>query len=84
MALPLEGIKVLDLSRYLPGPLATQILADFGAEVIKIEEPKGELGRYLPPLINDTSARFYTVNRNKKSVSLNLKHPEGKKIFKKW
>jgi len=57
MSLPLEGIKVLDLSRYLPGPLATQILADFGAEVIKIEDRKGELGRYLEPMIKDTSAR---------------------------
>ncbi|HVJ49988.1 CoA transferase [Desulfitobacterium sp.] len=61
MSMPLEGIKILDLSRYLPGPLATQILADFGAEVLKIEDRKGELGRYLPPMINDTSARFYTV-----------------------
>ena len=83
MSLPLEGIKVLDLSRYLPGPLATQILADFGAEVIKIEERKGELGRFLEPMINDTSARFYTVNRNKKSMGLDLKQPEGKEIFKK-
>lgn len=83
MSLPLEGIKVLDLSRYLPGPLATQILADFGAEVIKIEDRKGELGRFLPPMIQDTSARFYTVNRNKKSMTLDLKQPEGKEVFKK-
>lgn len=83
MSLPLEGIKVLDLSRYLPGPLATQILADFGAEVIKIEDRKGELGRFLPPMIDDTSARFYAVNRNKKSMGLDLKQPEGKEIFKK-
>lgn len=83
MCLPLEGIKVLDLSRYLPGPLATQILADFGAEVIKIEDRKGELGRFLQPMINDTSARFYTVNRNKKSMGLDLKQPQGKEIFKK-
>lgn len=84
MSLPLEGIKVLDLSRYLPGPLATQILADFGAEVIKIEDRKGELGRFLPPMIDDTSARFYAVNRNKKSMGLDLKQPEGKEIFKNW
>jgi len=83
MSLALEGIKVLDLSRYLPGPFATQILADFGAEVIKIEDRKGELGRFLEPMINDTSARFYTVNRNKKSIGLDLKKPEGKEIFKK-
>jgi crotonobetainyl-CoA:carnitine CoA-transferase CaiB-like acyl-CoA transferase len=83
MSLPLEGIKVLDLSRYLPGPLATQILADFGAEVVKVEDRKGELGRFLHPMINDTSARFYTVNRNKQSLGLDLKQPEGKEIFKK-
>lgn len=82
MSLPLEGIKVLDLSRYLPGPLATQILADFGAEVIKIEDRKGELGRFIEPMINDTSARYYTVNRNKKSMGLDLKQTEGKEIFK--
>lgn len=83
MSKPLEGIRIIDLSRYLPGPLATQILADFGAEVIKIEDRNGELGRFLPPLIDNTSARFYTVNRNKKSMGLDLKKPEGKEIFKK-
>ncbi|GAB6182229.1 CaiB/BaiF CoA-transferase family protein [Desulfotomaculum defluvii] len=83
MTLPLEGVKVLDLSRYLPGPFCTQILADFGAEVIKVEDPKGgDLGRWLPPLINGESARFYTVNRNKKSITLDLKKEEGKTIFK--
>lgn len=82
MSLPLEGIRVLDLSRYLPGPLATQVLADFGAEVIKVEDRVGELGRYLPPLINGESSRFYTVNRNKKSITLDLKKDEGKKIFR--
>jgi len=82
MSLPLEGIRVLDLSRYLPGPLATQILADFGAEVIKVEDRKGELGRYLPPLIEGESTRFYTVNRNKKSITIDLKKEDGKKIFR--
>jgi crotonobetainyl-CoA:carnitine CoA-transferase CaiB-like acyl-CoA transferase len=84
MSLPLEGIKVLDLSRYLPGPFCTQILADFGAEVIKVEDPKGgDLGRSLTPLIEDESARFYTVNRNKKSITIDLKKEEGKSIFRK-
>lgn len=82
MSLPLEGIRVLDLSRYLPGPLATQLLADFGAEVIKVEDRAGELGRYLPPLINGESSRFYTVNRNKKSITLDMKKEDGKKVFR--
>lgn len=84
MKLPLAGIRVLDLSRYLPGPFCTQILADFGAEVIKIEDPQGgDLMRHVPPLIKGESAGFFTVNRNKKSVTLNLKKEEGKAIFKR-
>lgn len=84
MSLPLEGVRILDLSRYLPGPFCTQILADFGAEVIKVEDPKGgDLGRSLTPCIEGESARFYTVNRNKKSISLDLRKEEGKAIFKK-
>lgn len=84
MSLPLEGIRVLDLSRYLPGPFCTQILADFGAEVIKVEDPRGgDLGRSLTPVIEGESARFPTVNRNKKSITLDLKQPAGKDVFKK-
>jgi crotonobetainyl-CoA:carnitine CoA-transferase CaiB-like acyl-CoA transferase len=84
MSLPLEGIKVLDLSRYLPGPFATQILADFGADVIKVEDPKGgDLGRTLTPVIEGESARFPTVNRNKRSITLDLKQDAGKEIFRK-
>ncbi len=84
MSLPLEDIKVLDLSRYLPGPLCTQILADFGAEVIKVEDPRGgELGRSVPPLIAGESPRFYAVNRNKKSITLDLKQEAGREIFRK-
>jgi crotonobetainyl-CoA:carnitine CoA-transferase CaiB-like acyl-CoA transferase len=83
MSLPLEGIKVLDLSRYLPGPFCTQILADFGAEVIKVEDPRGgDLGRTLTPCIEGESARFPTVNRNKKSITLDLKQEAGKEIFR--
>ncbi|MEN6349735.1 MAG: CaiB/BaiF CoA-transferase family protein [Syntrophomonas sp.] len=82
MVLPLDGIRVLDLSMYLPGPLCSQILADFGAEVIKIEEPGGEWGRYLAPMLLEESARFYSVNRNKKSVGINLKSEEGKRVLK--
>ena len=81
MSLPLEGCRVLDLSQYLPGPLCSQILADFGAEVIKIEELGGEWGRYLKPLLQGESSRFYSVNRNKKSICINLKDNQGKKVF---
>lgn len=80
---PLDGIRVLDLTRYLPGPFAAQILADFGAEVIKVEEPGGELGRFLPPFIGGLGTRFCAVNRNKKSITIDLKSGQGKEIFKK-
>lgn len=82
MALPLEGVKILDLSALLPGPFCTMILADYGAEVIKIEPPKGgDLFRHTKPLIEDTGGVFFQVNRNKKSISLNLKSEEGREIF---
>jgi crotonobetainyl-CoA:carnitine CoA-transferase CaiB-like acyl-CoA transferase len=83
MKRPLDGIKILDLSRYLPGPYATQFMADFGADVIKIEEPGGELGRALPPFIEGMGLRFSSVNRNKKSLTLNLKSEKGRDIFLK-
>lgn len=86
MTLPLEGIRVLDLSRLLPGPFATMLLADFGAEVIKVEDPiQGDyMRRWLPFYTkgaNKESATFLSLNRNKKSIILNLKEPEGQKIF---
>lgn len=80
---PLDGIKILDLSKYLPGPFATQLLADFGAEVVKIEEPGGEPGRNLPPLTGGISPRYCSVNRNKKSITIDLKKPEGREVFMK-
>ncbi|PKM77020.1 MAG: CoA transferase [Firmicutes bacterium HGW-Firmicutes-15] len=82
MSLPLEGIRVLDLSSLLPGPFCTQILADYGAEVIKIENNNGDRGRWSHPFIDDQGARFYVVNRNKKSITLDLRKEEGLAIFK--
>ncbi len=80
----LSGIKVLDLSRLLPGPYCTLMMADYGAEVIKIEEPgNGDYIRWRKPAIEGIGARHLTINRNKKSVELNLKTDEGKEIFKK-
>ncbi len=80
--LPLESVRILDLSRLLPGPYCSMILADMGCEVIKIEEPtKGDYLRWMPPFIKGESARFLSVNRNKKSMTLNLKTEKGRKIF---
>jgi len=81
----LEGIRIIDLSRIVAGPLATQILGDYGAEVIKIEQPGvGDDSRaWVPPAAPDGSAAyFFSINRNKKSVTLNLKHSRGKEILK--
>lgn len=84
MSLPLESIRVLDLTRLLPGPYCTMLLADFGAEVIKVETPKiGDYARWEEPKIDDNSALFHSLNRNKKSIVLNLKTEEGKEVFLK-
>ncbi len=83
MKLPLDGIKVLDLSRLVPGPLCSQFLADLGAEVIKIEDHMGgDYCRWFPPTIKEQCCYFYTLNRNKKSIRLNLRDERGKEIFK--
>jgi len=80
----LAGIRVLDLSRMLPGPFATMMLGDLGAEVIKVEEPRtGDPTRHSPPLIAKTSAAFLHLNRNKKSIALDLKQPAARDIFLK-
>lgn len=75
---PLAGIRVLDLTRLLPGPMCTQHLADFGAAVIKIEDTgAGDYARTLGPMRGDTSVLFELVNRNKRGIRLDLKKPEG-------
>src|SRR5712692_2351042 len=84
MTSALEGVRVLDLSRMLPGPYCSMMLADLGAEVIKVEEPRiGDPTRRSPPIVNGQSASFAQVNRNKKSIALYLKKPEGREIFLK-
>ncbi len=87
-ASPLRGIRILDLSRLLPGPYATMLLGDLGAQVIKIETPGlGDYMRVIPPFIKDArtgeevGAAFLMVNRNKKSVALNFRNARGKEIF---
>jgi len=79
----LQGLKVVDLSQVLAGPYCTMVLADMGAEVIKIEKyPNGDDTRTMGPFINEESHMYMMVNRNKKGVCLNLKTPEGLELFK--
>lgn len=79
---PLDGLVVLDLTRLLPGAAATMQLANFGAEVIKIEEPgRGDYSRWIPPFLEGEGAVFRTVNRGKKSVALDLKSTAGREAF---
>lgn len=81
---PLTGIRILDLTRVLSGPYTSMMLADLGAEVIKLEMPEiGDDSRHFGPFQKDESAYFMSVNRNKKSITLNLKSEKGKEIFKK-
>lgn len=79
----LDDLTVLDLSHALAGPFATTLLADYGATVIKIEAPgSGDIARaWGPPFYNDESAYFVNLHRNKKSLALDLKHPEGRDLF---
>ncbi|HKP12326.1 MAG TPA: CaiB/BaiF CoA-transferase family protein [Blastocatellia bacterium] len=78
----LAGIRVLDLSRMLPGPFASMMLGDLGAEVVKVEEPTvGDPTRHSPPLVGKQSAAFLQVNRNKKSIALDLKRAGARDIF---
>lgn len=80
---PLEGLVVLDMTRVLAGPFAAMMFADMGAEVIKIERPDGgDDTRAYPPFQNGESAYFMSLNRGKRSVTLNLKHEKGKEILK--
>jgi len=79
---PLFNIKILDLTRVLAGPFCTMILSDLGAEIIKVEMPGiGDDARHFGPFKNGQSLYFVSVNREKKSISLNLKNKRGKEIF---
>jgi crotonobetainyl-CoA:carnitine CoA-transferase CaiB-like acyl-CoA transferase len=78
----LEDLVVLDLSHALAGPFASTMLGDYGAEIIKIEPLEGEIARaWGPPFYGDETAYFVNLNRNKKSVAIDLKHPEGRALF---
>ena len=84
MALPLEGVRVLDLTNVMAGPYCTMVLGDMGAEVVKIEAfPGGDASRRFDPQVNGESYCFAVLNRNKKSLALDMKHPSGKDIAMK-
>ncbi|XP_020500732.2 succinate--hydroxymethylglutarate CoA-transferase isoform X1 [Labrus bergylta] len=80
---PLEGVRVLDLTRVLAGPFSTMILGDLGAEVVKVERPGAgdDTRAWGPPFVGAESAYFLSVNRNKKSIAVDLKHPKGARII---
>lgn len=80
----LRGVRILDLTRVLSGPFCTMILADLEAEVVKIEKPGvGDDSRYFGPFINGESLYFAGINRNKKSITLDLEKPEGAEVLKR-
>ena len=83
--LPLAGVRVLDLTRLLPGGYASQMLADLGADVLKIEEPgQGDYARSMSPMVGEGTPigqSFLAVNRNKRSAAINLKHPQGREAL---
>ncbi len=79
----LDGLKVLDLTRLLPGAFCSQMLADCGADVLKIEQPvTGDYNRQFEPIAKKESGSFLLLNRNKRSLTLNLKADDGKRIFR--
>jgi crotonobetainyl-CoA:carnitine CoA-transferase CaiB-like acyl-CoA transferase len=82
---PLEGVRILAVSQFGAGPFGTQVLADMGAEIIKIEDPAvgGDVSRYVPPYVGEEdSLYFQSFNRGKKSVAINLQHPDGQAVFR--
>src|SRR5947207_3223008 len=79
---PLDGVRVLDLTRLLPGAYATLLLADLGADVVKIEDPRGGDGmRTLPPLANGRNPYFEILNRNKRSLTLDLRSRDAASVL---
>ena len=82
--MPLSGIRVLDLTRLLPGAFCTMLLADMGADVVKVEDPRaGDYMRWTPPLMGGQSVLFNALNRNKRSVTLDLKSERGRELLLK-
>lgn len=84
MNLPLEGIRVTDLTRVLAGPTATALLADLGADVVKVEAlPQGDNARAWGPFVDGRGQYFASINRNKRSLALDLRHPDGQAVLRR-
>ena len=82
--LPLSGVKVLDFSRLLPGPFATQMLGELGADVIKVEQPDiGDPSRHNHPQFKTNSVYFNAVNANKRSIAVDLKQAQGRELIER-
>ena len=79
----LQGVRVLDLSRYIPGPYATMTLADLGADVIKVEPREGDPMRAFPPRVGDESAAHAALNRGKRSLAVDLRAEEGAALLRR-
>ena len=83
MAKPLAGVRVIELANFIAGPLAGTLLADMGADVVKVEPPQGDMGRATPPIRDGESVSFVALNRNKRSLVLDLKRPQAIEILLK-
>src|SRR5215831_8206531 len=83
MPKPLAGVRVIELANFIAGPLAGTLLADMGADVVKVEPPQGDMGRATPPIRDGESVSFVALNRNKRSLVLDLKRPQAIEILLK-
>ena len=84
MEAPLAGVKVLDYTQIMAGPFCGMLLADMGADVIKVEKPGGDDSRRMaPPFIEGESAAFLAINRNKRDLAINFRDPEGLEVVRK-
>src|SRR5262245_52354094 len=83
MTKPLAGLRVIELANFIAGPLCGTLLGDMGADVVKIEPLKGEMGRATPPIRNGESVSFAALNRNKRSLALDLKRPEACEVIRR-
>src|SRR5882757_9046035 len=83
MSKPLAGIRVIELANFIAGPLCGTLLADMGADVVKVEPPGGDMSRATPPIRNGESVSFTALNRNKRSLVLDLKAPEAQEVMRR-